>query len=76
MSTKPLNVALPWRDLYMAALFEADRTQLLARISQAEKALIFKEQELFATTDPFAERQAVNNALHALRALRCCHGLK
>jgi hypothetical protein len=76
MSTKPLRVALPWRDLYMAAIFEADRTQLRARISQAEKALVLRERELFAIADPSSEKQAVNNALNALRALRYCHGLK
>jgi hypothetical protein len=75
MSTKPLRV-LPWRDLYIAALFEADRTQLLTRISAAEKALVLREHELFATTDSSPEKQSVNNALNALRALRYCHRLK
>lgn len=65
-----------WRILYMAALFETDRAQLPGRITDAEKALVLRERELFAKTEYAQERQAVTNALHALRALRVCFGLE
>jgi len=75
MSTNPLQLSAPWRTLYLAALFEADRKRLPVRISEAEKALMVRERELYSRPRPTAEREAVNNALNALRALRNCHGL-
>jgi len=74
MSTNPPRLSAPRRSLYLAALFEADRTRLAIRISEAEKALMLRERELF--TSPTPEQHAVNNALNALRALRNCHGLR
>jgi hypothetical protein len=60
-----------WRELYKAALFETDRHKLPSRIAEAEKALILRERELFATYGGSSdEGQAVDQALYALRALR------
>jgi len=62
-----------WRDLYTAALFETDRSQLPARIADAEQAIVARARELFcAGNDSIEEDQALDDALYALRALQSC----
>ena len=79
MSAVPISrgreKAPEWRDLYLAALFETDKNRLPVRINHAERALVQRERELFAATTGGPEKTAVNNALHALHALRMCMGL-
>ena len=64
-----------WRSLYLTALFETDKTRLPGRIYRAQRALVRRERELFTAVNDPAEKTAVNNALHALHALRRCLGL-
>ena len=64
-----------WHDIYMAALFEADKRQMPARIAEAERILAERERELFLPESNVEERRAVTAALHALSALRTCLGL-
>jgi hypothetical protein len=59
----------------MAALFEADRSRIGERIRNAEQLIVARERELFSKPVEFAELRALNNALHALHALRACLGL-
>lgn len=62
-----------WRELYKAALFETNRDKLPERIANAEKAIVARARELFAsTTDTIEEDQALDDALYALRALQSC----
>jgi hypothetical protein len=61
-----------WRDLYLQALFETDRSRVSVRITEAERALLRRERELFTDSNGKAEREAVTNALHALSALKMC----
>jgi hypothetical protein len=62
-----------WRALYKAALFETNRDKLPERIADAEKAIIARARELFASTsDTIEEDQALDDALYALRALHSC----
>lgn len=65
----------PWYAAYMAALFEADRSKIRERIRHAELLIMQRERELFTTANDFGEHQALNGALHALRALRSCLGV-
>lgn len=63
--------ALLWRELYLAALFEPDRTQLQVRIAQAEEALVERARQLFqASGDSIEEAEAIDDAMYALHALR------
>ena len=64
-----------WRDLYLQALFETERAHMQSRITEAERALLRRERELFAEPNSRAEREALTNALNALFALRTCLGL-
>lgn len=64
--------AQPWYSAYMAALFEADRSKVEERIRQAEQLIVYRERDLFKALSNTDERRALNNALHALRALWGC----
>ena len=60
-----------WRDLYKAALFEADKTRLPHRIAQAEEALVVRARELFHMAgNNIEEEQALDDTMYALHALR------
>ncbi len=62
-----------WRELYKAALFETNRDRLPERIAEAEKAIVARSRELFASpTDTIEEDQALDDALYAVRALQSC----
>ena len=60
-----------WRELYRAAILELDKIQIPPRITQAENAIAERSRELFdedGVNDE--ERQALDNALYFLQALR------
>jgi len=62
-----------WRDLYKAALFEADRTKLPQRIHAARAAVVLRGRELFNCADKHIEEaEALEDALYALQALSSC----
>jgi hypothetical protein len=61
-----------WYEAYMAALFEADRGQIVESIRRAELLIVNRERELFSEPCDPIEQRALNNARHALRALRGC----
>jgi hypothetical protein len=66
-----------WRDLYLAALFEKDRQRLPGCIASAERAVTLRARELFTIPDDAnEEREGLEDALYALRALRHCLDLK
>ncbi len=60
-----------WKQVYMAALFEIDKSKLLKRIDEAETAVVLRTRELFQSGgENVQERRALEAALCALRALR------
>lgn len=65
----------PWHAAYMAALFETDRKQMANRITEARHLILRREQELLSAPPNAAEKNALNRAMYALRALRTCLGL-
>ena len=66
--------AQPWHAAYMAALFETDRRRLANRITEARHLILRREHELIGHA-VCPERNALNRAMYALRALRTCLGL-
>lgn len=68
----PLHRLQPWYEAYMAALFESDRTRIADRIRQAESLILSRARELRNGQPDIAEQRALDNALHALRALTIC----
>lgn len=66
-----------WRELYLAALFETDKKKLPSSIATAELAMSQRARELFAVPEGGdEERDGLQEALYALRALRHCLELK
>ena len=62
-----------WRELYVAALMEANDQKMSARIVQAERAILDRARELFNSSGGnLQEGQALDDALYALRALKSC----
>ncbi len=60
-----------WRELYLAALAEADTQNLPSRIIAAERALYVRTLELLAISERRGpESEALDNCLEALCVLR------
>jgi hypothetical protein len=71
--TSTYSAVRNWREFYIAALFETDSDKIPKRIAAAEKAIVVRARELFATgIDTIEEDQALDDALYALRALQSC----
>ena len=67
------SLAWGWRNLYVAALMEADNDRMSVRITDAERVLLDRARELFqASGDNIQEEEALDDALYALRALKTC----
>ena len=65
------NLLYPeWQPEYAAALLELDRKKLMARVTDAENAILKRVQALVGSADNHAERQAIEDALASLRVLK------
>ncbi|MGC1646258.1 MAG: hypothetical protein WA741_10555 [Candidatus Sulfotelmatobacter sp.] len=64
--------ARDWRVLYRAAVFDSDKSEMAKRLADAEEAIVERMRELFRETgsDAQGEREALDDAIYALRALR------
>ena len=63
-----------WKELYVDALFENDRTKMAARIAEARAAIVSRARDLFRDPgDHIEEGQALDDALYALEALAHCY---
>ena len=64
------NLPYPdWQASYRDALIELDHDKLMKRIREAESAIIDRLQILRPTPENLVERQAISDALAALRCL-------
>jgi hypothetical protein len=61
-----------WRELYLAAVFEMNKSEVRSRIDTAQKAIVIRTRELFAFPANARERNALQSALVGLHALRSC----
>ena len=59
-----------WQQPYLDVLVEADREKLMDRVTHAENAIFNRLQSLTGKADHHAERQAIEDALNALRVLK------
>lgn len=61
-----------WRALYRAAILEPNSCVIAKRTSDAEEAIAERTRELFQESgaDVEGEREALDDAMYALRALR------
>jgi hypothetical protein len=58
-----------WQNQYRAALLELDRQKLSERVTAAEAAIYQRLQAISQNSDHQAERQAIEDAMAALRLL-------
>lgn len=64
-----------WKTPYRAAILEKNKSVIPQKISQAERAVLARGRELFYNGGTREERNALDHALHALRAYRTtCRG--
>jgi hypothetical protein len=59
-----------WQNEYAAALVELDREKLPQRLAASEAAIYKRLQAISQSSDHQAERQAIEDALAALRVLK------
>jgi hypothetical protein len=59
-----------WRTLYRAAILETNKSLLPKRVSEAEKAAVGRRREIFYDQGTPEEKEALEDALYALRAYR------
>jgi len=72
----PLNsCAKPtdWKTLYRAAILEASASRIRQRVTEAEKAVLVRQRELFYADGSAEEMEALEDALYALRAFRTAY---
>jgi len=72
-----MNTAFPpcpnqsdWKTLYRAAILETNNIVIPRRVSEAETAVLARGRELFHSEGTLEEREALEDALYALRAFR------
>ena len=59
-----------WRTLYRAAILETNNEVLPQRVSEAEEAVRARGREIFYGDGTSEEKEALEDALYALRAFR------
>jgi hypothetical protein len=59
-----------WKALYRTAILERNNSVIPARLSEAETAVLARGRELFCGEGTLEEREALEDALYALRAFR------
>jgi hypothetical protein len=65
------NLRFPeWQLQYQAALLEVDPQKLPERVKAAEAAIFLRQEALVHSSDGHAERQAIEDAMRALRLLQ------
>lgn len=59
-----------WKALYRAAIVERDARAIPDLVSAAERAVLSRGRELFGQHGTLEEKEALEDALYALRAFR------
>jgi len=59
-----------WKTLYRAAILETNKRVLPQRVSEAEEAVRARGREMFYGGGSSEEKEALEDALYALRALK------
>lgn len=66
----PCPIRTDWKALYRAAILETNRSITPQRVAEAEKAVLARARELSYSHGPLEEKEALEDALYALRALK------
>ncbi len=70
MSVPPCPSHTDWKTLYRAAILETNKNAIPQKVSAAEQAVVARARELFYKGGTREERNAVDHAMHVLRAFR------
>jgi len=66
----PCPIRTDWKVLYRAAICETDESVGSEKVAEAVRALFARERELFYADGTLEEKEALEDALYALRALK------
>lgn len=66
----PSHASKNWRALYRAAIIETNRSVIPRRVLEAERAVLARARELFRQLGTLDEKEALEDALYALRAYK------
>ena len=66
----PATIHTNWKVLYKAAINEPDKTLGSIKVAEAENAILARGRELFYDDGTLEEKEAIEDALYILRALR------
>lgn len=66
----PPPIHSDWKTLYRVAILEPDKSVIRQKVSQAETAVVARGRELFYAQGTLEEKEALEDALYALRAFR------
>jgi hypothetical protein len=66
----PCPTHTDWKTLYRAAILETNKNVIPQKVSEAERAALARGRELFYGEGTPEEREALEEALYALRAFR------
>jgi hypothetical protein len=69
----PCLKSAEWKVLYRAAIFETDKSAVLERVFEAERAVLARGRELFYSSGTPEEKEDLEDALYALRAFRAAY---
>lgn len=61
-----------WKELYIAALFENDKSKMPRKIADAQMAILTRRRKAMSSVSDVKERQALDTALLSLQALANC----
>ena len=59
-----------WKTLYRAAILETNKSVVPQRVSEAEEAVVARAREVFYGNSDAEEKEALEDALYALRAFK------
>lgn len=63
-------ICTEWKALCKAAIFETDKNVSSMKAAEAERAILARERELFYGDGTLEEKEALEDALYVVRALR------
>ena len=66
----PRPTTMDWKTLYRAAIYETNRSVISQRVAEAERAALTRERELFYSGGTLEEKEALEDVLYALHALK------
>ena len=68
--SSPAPKRTSWKTLYRAAILETNKSIISKRVYEAEEAVLARGREIFYGNNEAEEKEALEDALYALRAYK------